>query len=248
MNAHLIVIDGLDGAGKSTLSETAREWFTQNNLRIFDAVTWSKKHNRLPNIQDIGEADVLITAEPTHTGVGAAIRQIVLATDSTYSSHQTAAAYALDRDIHNRQLVHPFLKAKPHGWVLQERGLTSSLAYQPLQSIKNKDKDPLTTAQILALPGNQTALQHVPELFVFLDIDAEMAQNRLQQRRGTAPEDIFDDHTFQQALRERYLLPEVTNPWTSRGTKIRILDGSQTKEHLKQAFIQELDILQNRPS
>lgn len=248
MNAHLIVIDGLDGAGKSTLSETAREWFTQKNLRIFDAIAWSKKQNRLPNLQDVGEADVLITAEPTHAGVGAAIRHIVLATDSVYTSQQTAAAYALDRDLHNRQLVHPFLKAKPHGWVLQERGLTSSLAYQPLQSIKNKDTDPLTAAQILALPGNQTALQHVPELFVFLDIDASTAQKRLHERRGSTPEDIFDDHAFQQALRERYLLPEVTNPWTSRGTKIRILDGSQTKKQIQQAFIQELNTLQNLSS
>lgn len=243
MSAHFIVIDGLDGAGKSTLSEAARAWFIHKGLRIFDAVAWSKQHHYLPSLSDIGDADVLITAEPTHVGTGAAVRNIVQAVGTTYTSHQTAAAYALDRDLHNRQLVHPFLAANPQGWILQERGLTSSLAYQPLQSLRNQDPDPLTTAQVLALPGNQTALLHVPDLFVFLEIDAKTAQQRLSQRRGTEPEDIFDDQGFQHALRDRYALPEVTEPWTSRGTKIIHLDGSQSKDQVTQALVQELELL-----
>jgi thymidylate kinase len=96
---------------------------------------------------------------------------------------------------------------------------------------------------VLALPGNQTALLHVPTLFFFLDIDAELAQQRLHGRRGHVAEDIFDDQGFQTALRERYQLPEVTDPWTSRGTRIITLDGSQTKEQITQAMCKYLDEL-----
>lgn len=243
MSTRIISIDGLDGAGKSTLAESAKAWFTQKDLNFFDTTAWSKQHHRLPTLEDVGEADVLLTAEPTHVGIGAAIRTIILPPGSTYSAQQCAAAYALDRDVLYQQLIHPFIVAKPNGWILQERGLIASLAYQPLQSLRNRDSDPLTTEQVLALPGNQTALRHVPTLFFFVDIDAELAQQRLHGRRGHIAEDIFDDQSFQTALRERYQLPEVTNPWTSRGTRIITLDGSQTKEQITQAMYKYLDEL-----
>lgn len=229
-----LIIDGLDGAGKSTVIEAAKSWFAGKKLSVFDATAWSKQQGRLAALEDAESADALFTAEPTYVGTGAAIRHIVLPVGSTYSTRNTAEAYALDRDMHCRDLVHPFLERFPEKWVIQERGLISSLAYQPLQSLRNQDTPPMSQEEVFQLPGNQTSLRHAPCIFIFLDIDASTAQKRLHARRGTEPEDIFDNQGFQAALRERYLLPRIQEPWTSQGTRIVTIDGSQDKNAVEQ--------------
>lgn len=246
IGSHFITIDGLDGAGKSTLAEAAKNWFILRRLKIFDVTTWSKANGRLPTMDDIGSADVILTAEPSHVGIGAAIRNLVLAVGSSYNARQTAAAFALDRDIFYRQVILPFFETHPRGWILHERGLISSLAYQPLQSQRRNEKPALTTEEVLTLPGNQTALQHVPDLFVFLDVDSKIAAQRLSERVDAShvAADIFEQDTgFQQALSHRYHLSEVTTPWTSRGTKIVTLDGGLPKEEVADKMKQLLDNL-----
>lgn len=241
LDKRYVIIDGLDGAGKTTAIEAAKSWFSQKGLSLFDATAWSKQHGRLASQQDIPQVDALFTAEPTYVGVGGAIRQIIMPIGSNYTTRNTAEAYALDRDAHCRHVVHPFLEQFPQKWVIQERGLISSLAYQPLQSLRNQDAPAMDLEEVAALPGNRTATKHAPNIFIFLDIDAETAQMRLHGRRGAVPEDIFDDQGFQSALRERYLLPEVQYPWIQQGTRIIRIDGSQDKQTVDQEIKRILD-------
>ncbi|MCI0479711.1 hypothetical protein L0Y59_04150, partial [Candidatus Uhrbacteria bacterium] len=73
-----IHIDGIDGAGKSTLLHAATDWAAAHGMRVFDAAAWSKEHGRIPTLEDVGDADMLHTAEPTHAWIGAAIREEII--------------------------------------------------------------------------------------------------------------------------------------------------------------------------
>ena len=225
---HFIQIDGLDGAGKSTLLLAARAWAEARGLVIFDVVDWCKREKRLPTFEDVQHADVLLTAEPTHAGIGDMIRNEIMREGAPYDAHFTAHAYALDRGVQFRRLLFPFLQAKPNGWIIQDRGVICSLAYQPLQS--ERDTRRVTVAELLELHGNMIAMERVPDIFVLLDIDHRVAQERLAQRTDKQDNDRFSGAGFQEALATRFQLDEVTQPYTKRGTKIRVLDGSQTKE------------------
>ncbi len=239
---HFIVIDGIDGAGKSTLQTAALAWFEARQLAVFDVTSWSKQHGRLPQLAEIpSDTCVLFTAEPTHVGIGRAIRDIVIQAGSSYSSRETAAAFALDRDALYRQLLIPFLAKTGQRWIIQDRGLISSLAYQPLQSQRKRDAQPLTETEILALPGNQTALEHCPQAFVFVDIDPAIAQQRLAGRTDKQDNDIFDDAGFQTALAGRYTSTKVIGPLTERGLQLHIINGGAAREDVAAAMRQVLD-------
>jgi len=223
-----IQIDGIDGAGKSTLLSAARTWAEGRGFNVFDVVEFSKREHRLPTYDEVKDADILFTAEPTHAGIGEIIRNEIIQDGAPYDTRFTAHAFALDRGVQYRRLILPFLAAKPSGWIIQDRGLVSSLAYQPLQS--QHEPTPVTVAELLALPGNRIALERVPDVFVFLKLDPKIAQERLVARTDKQDNDRFSNEDFQGTLASRYLLHEVTDPYTSRGTKLHLIDSSLSKK------------------
>ncbi|OGL74408.1 hypothetical protein A3D73_02875 [Candidatus Uhrbacteria bacterium RIFCSPHIGHO2_02_FULL_60_44] len=230
-----IQIDGIDGSGKSTLLAAARAWAEGRNLKIFDVVDWSEREKTLPRLEDVGVADVLLAAEPTHAGIGWAIRNEIIRNDTPYDAAFASHAFALDRGVQYRRLILPFLAARPGCWVIQDRGLLSSLAYQPLQYETEKREpgtgngEPVTIEWLLTLPGNKIALERVPDVFVFLDVDPKLARDRLAGR-SDKKDDVRYEHTkFQTALAERFKRPDVTAPYTSRGTRMMVIDGGKTK-------------------
>lgn len=233
-----IHIDGIDGAGKSTLLSTVRSWADQKELRVFDVVEWSKREKRLPNLQEIGDADLLLTAEPTHAGIGAVIRDEIIQNNAPYNARFSAQAFALDRGVQYQRLILPFLREKPGRWVVQDRGLLSSLAYQPLQSQQESSSDQTITIDwLLELEGNRIAVNAPPDAFVFIDIDARIAQERLAGRTTKIDNHRFDAFEFQHALAARYRDPDVTNPLVTRGTEVVIVDGTKTKQEMSNAML-----------
>ena len=94
----------------------------------------------------------ILAFEPTYEGIGAVIRNEIIkkGTGRSYSAATTAQAYALDREVLYRTTVLPALKKQK--FVVQDRGLPASLAYQSAQAEISKEK--LTVEDILALPGN----------------------------------------------------------------------------------------------
>lgn len=247
-HGQLIQIDGIDGAGKSTLLEAAKAWTQERGMIMFDVVAWSKREQRLPDLSDIGEADMLITAEPTHTWIGAGIRNEIIRQGAPYDAEIAAEAFALDRAVHYRRILLPFLQAKPGRWIVCERGLFSSLAYQPLQDEMNPQPNhqALTIERLLALSGNRIALENPPDVFVFLDLDPKIALERLSGRTEKIDNHVYETTTFQTRLASRYHLSEVTNPLTQRGTHIELIDGAKSKEEVAGAMKRILENLNHR--
>lgn len=106
-----IVMEGIDGAGKSTQARLLAEWF--------------KKKGK----------DVMLTKEPTDTAFGKLIRRLVLTggregiIDGARISHEAEALlFAADRAEHVHKLIKPALKAGKV--VISDRYFYSSLAYQ----------------------------------------------------------------------------------------------------------------------
>ncbi len=106
-----IVIEGIDGAGKSTQARLLAEWFEER-----------------------GE-EVVLTKEPTDTAFGKLIRRLVLTggregiIDGARISHEAEALlFAADRAEHVEKLIKPALKEGKI--VISDRYFYSSLAYQ----------------------------------------------------------------------------------------------------------------------
>ncbi|ASJ10081.1 dTMP kinase [Thermococcus sp. P6] len=106
-----IVIEGIDGAGKSTQARLLAEWFRHRGR------------------------EVVLTKEPTDTAFGKLIRKLVLTggregiIDGAKISHEAEALlFAADRAEHVAKIIKPSLKAGKV--VISDRYFYSSLAYQ----------------------------------------------------------------------------------------------------------------------
>lgn len=106
-----IVLEGIDGAGKSTQAKLLKLWFEERGY------------------------EVVLTKEPTDTAFGKLIRKLVLTggkegiIDGAKISHEAEALlFAADRAEHVDKLIKPSLKAGKV--VISDRYFYSSLAYQ----------------------------------------------------------------------------------------------------------------------
>lgn len=236
-----VQIDGIDGSGKSTLFQAARDWFGERLLSIFDVTEFCRTEHRMPTLDEIGDADVLFTAEPTHSWIGRAIRDEIIRTNTPYNARFAAEAFALDRALQINRIVKPFFEARRGRWVVQDRGLISTMAYQPLQSEREGDTDPITIEWLLSLQGNQIAQQFTPDHFILLDLDADIARSRLDARLDKHDDARYEQIDFQRALSNRYRQHEVTKPFQSRGTMIHTIDGWMPREKVGARMIELLN-------
>lgn len=238
---HLIILDAIDGAGKSTATRAMADAFLKRSLRIFDLVGYMKEQGRLPEINDAGirEADVLLSAEPTYCWVGTAIRDELIREHPNRSYDGFAAAYgfALDRQILFSRVILPFLQARPDRWVIQDRGVISSLAYQPLQDER------ITLEWLLTLPGNKLELSRAPDLLLLLRLSPEEAMHRLNDRDANTDPQVYENYQFQAKLAARYRDLQVLAPYKEAGTRIVEIDASQDQIHVGQDVVRELETL-----
>jgi len=223
-----VMIEGIDGSGKSTVLNACRSWAEERGIVFFDVVAFSEREGRLPSVDEVGDATGLITAEPTFCWTGKAIREEIIAKHEVrgtsdvgrYTGWETAQAYALDRLVLFRRLVIPFLQNHPDRIIFQDRGLGSSLAYQPLQDLT------LTMERLLELPGNAQTIAFAPTLLLLIRTEAAAAMARLAKRTEKQDDVIFEEPDFQSKLVKRYLSDEVLGPFKRIGTKIAEIDGN----------------------
>jgi dTMP kinase len=106
-----LVLEGIDGCGKSTQIEHLRRWLPQSGL--------------MPP-----GADLLVTREPGGTDLGQALRQLLLHPPGALAPGHRAELllYAADRAQHVQQCIEPALQAG--NWVLSDRFSGSTAAYQ----------------------------------------------------------------------------------------------------------------------
>ncbi len=106
-----VVMEGIDGAGKSTQAKLLAKWFEKKGY------------------------EVILTKEPTDTAFGKLIRKLVLTggkegiIDGARISHEAEALlFAADRAEHVHKLIKPSLESGKV--VISDRYFYSSLAYQ----------------------------------------------------------------------------------------------------------------------
>ena len=106
-----LVLEGIDGCGKTTQIAALAEWLPRSGL--------------LPP-----GAELLVTREPGGTALGQALRQLLLHPPGEAAPEPTAELllYAADRAQHVQQRIAPALAAGH--WVLSDRFSGSTAAYQ----------------------------------------------------------------------------------------------------------------------
>jgi len=193
---YFIMVDGLDGSGKGTAVSALRDYFESEGKKIFDLREYWKQTNDIPEIDDVRDYDVICSAEPTFSMVGKVIREeIVRSNNRKYSGMTTAQAFGLDREILYKKLLLP---AKKEGKIiLQERGITTSLVYQPVQNEKIQLKE------IINIHGNRLAIKNAPDVLIIVKVEPETAIERLSKREKK-DHAIFENIEFQRKVQGRF--------------------------------------------
>ena len=202
---HFVMVDGIEGAGKHVVMEEAASLFKH----IFDLRAYTKEKGAFRAIEEIRQ-DVVFSVEPTFTTVGKAIREEMLKSDYKYSSLSTAHAFALDREILYHRMIIPLRKLGKT--IIQERGIVSSLVYQPIQL------EQLTLRDIMNIQGNRIAIRNAPDFLIILKADPEKVSNHSKK--------AFDSLFFARKIEERFESDWLRQLFERFGTKVKYLDGN----------------------
>ncbi len=230
-----IVLDGIDGSGKSSIIKTWADHLSSQGKKVFSLKTYWTEHHTHPTVEEVASYDVILSAEPTTVWAGAAIRQEMIQSGSTYSATAIADAYALDRLTLYKRLILPLLDQGKI--ILQDRSVSTSLCYQPLQDTS------LSMAQVAEREGNKFALSHAPRHLILVDVSPETALNRLGGRHEKKDNALFEQESFLTQARERFLDPAYQAYFTNEGTNIHTLNAEADFAIIQTQAIQLLDRL-----
>lgn len=223
------MVDGLDGSGKGTVVDAYGEWAKQQGLKIFDLREYSKKNHALPEPKELADFQVILSGEPTYDGIGQAIRQeFIKDNDRVYSAKTTAEAFSLDRLVLYKKVILPALaKGK---MIIQERGLTTSLCYQPIQG-------KITLKELLDLEGNRFTLINRPDFLLIVVCRPEICLARLRKRLAKQDQAIFEKLTFLRKADKRFRSPWFAEIFQKQGSMVGYLDTNDTVEETKKEAI-----------
>jgi thymidylate kinase len=235
------VISGLDGIGKGTIEKAILEYENSRGSTIFDSVSFSLKQGRLPSLEECGDADIVLTAEPTRCGIGKVIREEIVAKNGrSYSSNSQIQAYSLDRLVQMKSLVIPLLEDGRS--VVQSRCFAETLNYQLLEALR-EGKDPQKIREyVLSQEGSQLELNWAPSLLIIPTIkNVDELMKRIEARKADGKDDncVFENPDFQRKLKPLFEDIWLKNLFEGVGTEVRYLDAGISVEETKR---QALDI------
>lgn len=219
------MIDGIDGSGKGTLIQSLvlQVWRENPNRRILDLRSYGKEFHSLPQPSQLKNHDIIVSSEPTFSLIGRAIRdEIIRHNRREYSALATAQAFALDRYILYKRIIIPALEQGK--FIFQERGVTTSVCYQPIQ------KEPLPLEKVLELEGNQLTLRYRPDLLLLTKLKPELSVRRINARSNKNDEAIFEHLSFLKTAQERFESPWFRKLFEEKGSQVSYIDTSGTKE------------------
>lgn len=223
----LIMIDGIDGSGKTTITHYWKKYLESLGKRVFDLKSYWKEHDRHPTFEEVREYDVLLSAEMSYTGIGKVLREELINKANNYPPLAIAEAYALDRLIIYTKLLIPFLKLGK--LVISDRGVSTSLAYQSSMS-------PELTFEVLSgIPGNALALQYAPDYLIIVKVNPEVALARLNSRPDKNDAAIFEHLEVMKRNTAAFNSAKYHTFFTEHGTKMSELLGEgdpvEVREH-----------------
>ncbi len=217
MRGKLVIADGLDGSGKGVIINALGSWAGSKGLRVLDL---RETGSELPEPEELENYDVILSAEPTFSFVGKAIRdEMIRENNRKYSGWSLAFAFSIDREILYKRVIIPALNAGKH--VFQERGVITSLVYQPVQ-------ERIQLSELMQLPGNKLALENSPDLLIISKIKPETVISRLGVR-SKKDYSIFDNLSFQSKISERYSSDWLRQLFEKNGSKVFYLDTDDPK-------------------
>ena len=184
MRGKFIVIEGIDGCGKTTQIEEIARWLPTSGL--------------------MGKNSKLIkTREPGGSLLGKKLRNLILDNnkDNKPSSLAELLLYSADRAEHVSKIISPALQKE--NWVISDRFADSTLAYQGygrdinLEIIKNIES--------IVCQGER------PDLTIFLEISAEESVLR---RKNSIPDRIESEGiNFLKKVNEGFKLIAKEKNW-----------------------------------
>ncbi len=224
-----IMVDGIEGSGKSTILEAWKQYLAGEGNALFDLKDYWKENGRHPDFAELKSYDFILTSEPSYVGVGKVIREELIKKGTSYPGRAIAEAYALDRLIIYTKIIVPALREGK--CIIQDRGVSTSLCYQPLT-------DPsVTPAWLSSLSGNALALEHRPDHLILLKIDPERAMKRLAERYEKQDDAIFEKLDFMKKTAEVFASPEYQKFFTIHGTQVHYLPSNEELAIMKEKSI-----------
>lgn len=224
VNGLFVMTDGIDGSGNGVIIKGLEEFALSKKLKVFDLVKYQKEKNTLPFYDELKEFDVILSAEPSYTFVGKAIREELIRKGTNYGFYETAQAYSIDREILYTRLFIPALN--DNKIIFQQRGVVSSLVYQPVQAKKqgiNVEKN-FILRRIIKMNGNNLVLKkYSPHLLLITNCTAEAAAERLGKREKK-DNACFEELDFQKQLEKEYASADLKKLFEHHGTKVFYID------------------------
>ncbi len=152
----LLVMEGIDGCGKTTQLRHLSSWLPKSGL--------------MPN-----GAQLVVTREPGGTALGVSLRQLLLHPPPDADPEPTAELllYAADRAQHVDRVIQPALERGD--WVLSDRFTGSTMAYQGYGRGLNRDL--IVDLERIATRGLS------PDMTFWLDIPLELSVERRGRRQ-----------------------------------------------------------------
>lgn len=220
-----IIIDGIDGSGKSTILDFWVEHLKGQGKKIFVLKEYWKEYHKHPLPEELLEYDVIVSAEPTYVWTGAAIREELIRNGADYSPRAMAEAYALDRLVLYKRLLLPLKKRGKI--IIQDRGVSTSLCYQSVQ------EQGLLQTEIASIEGNAFALLHAPDELVLVHVSIEEALCRIANRYDKKDDAVFEKENFLKKAQDCFLSEKYQEYFKQRGTKIHLLNSGFSLDIMK---------------
>ena len=184
MKGKFIVIEGIDGCGKTTQIDELSEWLPKSGL--------IKKDSKL-----------ITTREPGGSLLGEKIRRLILDNNKNNkpSSLTELMLYSADRAEHVSKIISPALKN--NDWVISDRFSDSTLAYQGYG--RNINLEIIKNIESIVCQGEY------PDLTFFLEISPEES---IMRRKNEIPDRIESEGLrFLEKVNEGFKLIAKEKNW-----------------------------------
>ena len=184
MKGKFIVIEGIDGCGKTTQIEEISRWLPTSGLM--------RENSKL-----------IKTREPGGSLLGKKLRDLIL--DNNKNNKPSSLAelllYSADRAEHVSKIISPALKKED--WVISDRFADSTLAYQGYG--RNINLEIIKNIESIVCQGEK------PDLTIFLEISAEESVLR---RKNSVPDRMESEGiNFLQKVNEGFKLIAKEKNW-----------------------------------